>query len=177
MGAGSHVEYLIGSTSNAHQAGLSGEYCIVYLGTDSIDPKSIRYLNTEPQNGKITVEVTPATDQIVDSTVYYQYQYSVDNGSNWVDAGEKTTSTQKEIEVPSSAEYFRVRVQASDNIGFASTTYVTASNIKVQTMHLWVGIDNKAYIGKKLWVGVGGNARRVVRAWVGDENGKARRWF
>jgi len=70
-----------------------------------------------------------------------------------------------------------VRVQASDDIGFTSTTYIRSAHIKVQLMRLWVGVDNKANPGKKLWVGVDGKARRVVRAWAGDENGKARRWF
>lgn len=179
MGAGTHAEYLSSDSSNAYKTGLdnSGEYYIVYLGSDSIDPKSIRYLGTEPQNGIITVEVTPATNILGGTDVYYQYQYSVDGGSNWIDAGDKTTSTQKDIEVPTTAETLVVRVQASDNIGFTSATYVTTSNIKVQNMRLWIGIDNKARLGKKLWVGVDGKARRVVRAWVGDESGKARRWF
>lgn len=178
-GSGSHVEYLSGGSKNAYTAGVdsTGTYYLVYLGADSIDPKSIQFLNTEPHNGIITVELTPATNVLADSQIYYQYQYSIDNGTTWVDAGDKTTSTQKEIEVPSSADYFMVRAQASDDIGFTSTTYVTSNNIKVQTMRLWVGVDNKARAGKRLWVGVDGKARRVVRAWVGDDNGKARRWF
>lgn len=179
MGAGAHVEYLSGNSSNAYKAGLdsSGAYYLVYLGSDSIDPKSIRYLNTEPQNGIITVEVAPATNILGGTDVYYQYQYSTDGGTTWIDAGSKTSSTQKDIEVPSVAENLMVRVQASDEIGFASTTYVTTSNIKVQNMRLWVGVENKARKSNRAWVGIDGKAHRVVRAWVGDENGKARRWF
>lgn len=179
IGSGEHVEYLSGSTSNAYQAGVdsTGQYYLVYLGADSIDPKSVSFSGAEPDSdGNMSVVVTPATNTLV-GNILYQYQYSIDNGSSWTNAGDKTAATTKEIPVPPEAEKFMVRVQASDDIGFTSTTYVSTANITVQIMRLWVGVDNSARKGTKLWVGVDGVARRVVRAWVGDENGTARRWF
>lgn len=110
-------------------------------------------------------------------TISYLYQYSTNGGQTWTSVGNATTNTQKEVTVPESAEQFMVRVRAQDDIGFTSTDYVAGSNLEVQIMRLWVGVDNVAHKGKKLWVGVDGVARRAVRAWVGDENGTARRWF
>lgn len=179
IGSGEHVEYLSGSTSNAYQAGVdsTGQYYLVYLGADSIDPKSVSFSGTEPDsNGNMSVVVTPATNTL-GGNVLYQYQYSIDNGSNWTNAGEKTAATTKEIPVPPEAEKFMVRVQASDDIGFTSTTYVSTTNIKVEIMDLWVAVLNAARKGEKSCVGVGDEAHRIVRGWVGDENGKARRWF
>lgn len=179
IGSGEHVEYLAGSTSNAYKAGVdsTGQYYLVYLGADSIDPKSVSFSGAGPDSdGNMSVVVTPAANTL-GGNILYQYQYSIDNGSNWTNAGDKTEATTKEIHVPPEAEKFMVRVQASDDIGFTSTTYVSTANITVQVMRLWVGADNVARKGTKLWVGVGGTARQVVRGWVGDENGKARRWF
>ena len=179
IGSGEHVEYLSGSTSNAYKTGVdeTGEYYLVYLGSDSIDPKSVYCSGTEPDpDGNMSVVVTPATNTL-GGNILYQYQYSIDNGASWSDAGEKTAATVKDIAVPLEAEQFVVRVQASDDIGFTSMTYVKTASIKVQTIRLWVGVDGAARRGRKLWVGVDGTARPVARAWVGDENGKARRWF
>lgn len=179
VGSGAHVGYLSGGNRNAYTSGIdgTGEYYLVYLGSDSIDPKNISFLTTEPDiNGRITVEVSPATGTL-GGNILYQYQYSTDNGESWVNAGDKTAAKQKEISVPSDAEKIMVRVQASDDTGFTSTTYVSTGNIDVQTMHLWVGVSGVSHQGRKLWIGVNGVARPVVRAWVGDENGKARRWF
>lgn len=179
VGSGAHVEYVSSNSKSAYTAGVdsTGKYYFVYLGADSIDPKNISFLTGEPDvNGMITVEVSPATGTL-GGDILYQYQYSTDNGKSWVNAGEKTAATQKEISVPPDAEKIMVRVQASDSIGFTSTTYISTSNIDVQTMRLWVGVDGAARRGRKLWVGVNGTARQVIRAWVGDENGQAKRWF
>lgn len=110
-------------------------------------------------------------------TVFYQYQYSLDGGNTWLNAGTETTATETEIMIPDGAEQFVARVRASDDWGFISTDYITGSNVMVQTMRLWMGVEHAARRGRKLWVGVDGKARQVVRAWVGDENGKAKRWF
>ena len=179
IGSGSHVVYLSGSTSSAYKSGVdsTGQYYLVYLGSDSIDPKNVSFSGTEPDSdGNMSVVVTPATNTL-GGNILYQYQYSIDNGASWSEAGEKTAAMVKDIAVPPEAEQFAVRVQASDDIGFTSMTYVKTASIKVQTMRLWVGVENSARKGQKLWVGVDGAARPVVRAWVGDENGKARRWF
>ena len=179
IGSGSHVVYLSGSTSSAYKSGVdsTGQYYLVYLGSDSIDPKNVSFSGTEPDSdGNMSVVVTPATNTL-GGNILYQYQYSIDNGASWSDAGKKTAATVKDIAVPPEAEQFAVRVQASDDIGFTSMTYVKTASIKVQTMRLWVGAENSARKGQKLWVGVDGAARPVARAWVGDENGKARRWF
>jgi len=117
------------------------------------------------------------TAQPLGGIVSYQYEYSTNGGNSWASAGGPTTDTEKDIVVPEKAEQFMARVRAQDDMGFVSNDYVIGPNVPVQTMRLWVGVDNRANPGKKLWVGVDGKARRVVRAWVGDENGKARRWF
>lgn len=151
----------------------------VLKGSDTIDPASVSYDSTKIEAGEpITVNVTPSAN-VYGGTISYLYQYSVDGGRNWTNAGDATTSTQKEIIVPQDAggKLFTVRVQASDDMGFTSTDYVYSGPVEVESIHIWVGVDNAARPGAKLWVGVNNVARRAVKAWVGDENGNARRWF
>ena len=165
------------SKSTYPEDGSQGDNWYVYKGSNSIDPLSITYSSSRPERGeRVTVMLNPRANAL-GGTVSYLYQCSIDGGRTWATAGEATTETEKEITVPSNAERFTVRVRAQDDIGFTSTDYVTGSTVEVQTMKLWVGVDNKARPGRKLWVGIDGKARPVAAAWVGDENGKARKWF
>ena len=155
----------------------SGGFWYAFKGSDNIDPMSVAYSAEKPERGEaVTVTINPQANSL-GGTVSYLYQYSIDGGRSWTSSGNETTDTEKTITVPSNAEQFMVRVRASDNLGFTSADYVSGKNLAVQTMKLWVGVDNKARPGKKLWVGVDGKARPVAAGWVGDDNGKARRWF
>lgn len=102
-----------------------------YLGSDSIDPSAVTYSTSSPVQGQsITIQAAPVSNTY-GGTVYYQYQYSINNGSTWTDIDSKTTSTSKSFTIPASAAQFRARVLASDNMGFTSTTYVTGENLTV----------------------------------------------
>lgn len=149
----------------------------VYKGSDSIDPVSVTCFPENPERGQVvTVTVNPRANYL-GGTVSYLYQYSINGGLNWSNAGSVTTDIQKEITVPENAEQFMVRVRAQDNLGFTSADYVTGNNSSVQTMMLLAGIENVAKQGKKLWIGVNGTAHKVTRGWVGDSNGVAKRFF
>ena len=108
-----------------------GDFWYTYKGSDSIDPTAITYSKNDPKQGEtITATISPSSN-IYGGTIYYKYQYSANGGSSWVDAGTKTTETSQSFTVPANAAQFRVRVQASDNMGFTSTTYVTGANLTV----------------------------------------------
>lgn len=172
----------IGAVSSAQseaypQDGQQAGFWYSYKGSDTIDPLSVTYSTDNPERGEMVAVMVAPANNVLGGTTSYLYQYSIDGGRSWTTAGDITTETQMDIAVPESAEQFMARVRAQDDIGFTSADYVTGSNLEVQTMCLWVGVDGVARRGRKLWVGVDGAARPVVRAWVGDENGKARRWF
>lgn len=148
-----------------------------YLGSDNIDPTAISCSTTEPKGGEtITATVTPRSNTY-GGTIYYQYQYSTNGGSSWTNQGGKTTSTTQAFTIPKGAEQFRVRVVASDNYGFTSTTYVTGANLAVTNMRVYIGVGGKARKVSNLYIGVNGKARKVVKGYIGDANGKARAWF
>ncbi len=134
------AEYEKGTTATKTAAGESGaypsdsrygDYWYAYLGSDSIDPTAVTYSKNNPGQGEaITVTVTPGSNTY-GGTISYQYQYSVNGGSSWTNAGSKTTAANKSITVPANAAQFQVRVVASDNMGFTSTTYVYGDNLTV----------------------------------------------
>ena len=108
-----------------------GDFWYTYKGSDSINLTAITYSKNDPKQGEtITATISPSSN-IYGGTIYYKYQYSANGGSSWVDAGTKTTETSQSFTVPANAAQFRVRVQASDNMGFTSTTYVTGANLTV----------------------------------------------
>ncbi len=129
---GDDVEYVSSSNSSAYpDFDVSGNHFYSLSGSDSIDPTAITYSKNDPKQGEtITATITPSSN-IYGGTIYYKYQYSANGGSSWVDAGTKTTETSQSFTVPANAVQFRVRVQASDNMGFTSTTYVTGANLTV----------------------------------------------
>lgn len=175
--AGNVMERLSGSSSSAYPTGQSGDYWYSYKGGDSIDPTALSYSNQKPRAGEtITVTLAPAKNTY-GGTISYQYQYSVNGGRTWVDAGSKTTSATKEILIAKGTEQFRARAVASDNYGFTSSTYVTGANLPVTNMRTYVGIGGKARKLGAIYVGVNGKARKVVKGYVGDANGKARSLF
>lgn len=164
------------SSSSAHPSdGESGSYWYIYQGADYIDPTAVSYSNNAPKGGEeITVTVTPRSNTY-GGTISYQYQYQVSGGS-WTNSGSKTTATSKSFTVPKGATSFRVRVLASDNMGFTSSDYVYGSTIGVQNLIADIGVANVAREIDKMYIGVNGVAREVVAAYIGV-NGVARELF
>lgn len=163
--------------SNAYgNESVFGGYYWRYLGSDSIDPTAVSYSNTEPRAGEtITVTVTPAKS-LYGGTVSYQYQYAV-NGGAWTNSGGKTTSVTKELTVPNGSAQFRVRVIASDDLGFTSTTYVYGANLPVVNMRAYLGVNDAARRVEKMYIGIDGKARKISKAYIGGADGKARLLF
>ena len=126
---------LLGHTSGPSQStspadGVSGNYWYTYLGSDNIDPTAVGYSTTTPKGGEnITIRVT-ARSNTYGGTISYRYQYSINGGQSWTDAG-TTTATSKTVTVPKGAPTFQARVLASDNMGFTSSTWVTGAKLTV----------------------------------------------
>lgn len=168
------VNSLIGNMSsarsNAYQKTDVNEdfrYGCKYLGSDNIDPSAIRYSKSELEAGEsITVSVTPRTPTY-GGTVYYQYQYSTNGGSSWLNSGGKTTGTSKTITVPAYATQFQVQVIASDGWGFTSTTPVIAANLKVIARLTAYGtVSGTHRAGAKLFATVDGKAREITKGFA-----------
>ena len=102
-----------------------------YITSDSIDPSYVGFSSTPLTPGQsVSILVSPRNSSY--GTISYKFQYSTNGGSSWTDIGDFTTSTSKSVTIPSSATQYKARVQAKDNIGFTSTTYVESSNMSVQ---------------------------------------------
>ena len=137
----------------------SGSYWYVYRGYDCIDPTKVEYSTSSPKGGEsITINVTPRTNTY-GGTIYYQYQYSIDNGSTWNNSGSKTTGITKNITIPDDATQFQVRVIASDNYGFTSTTYITGTNLTVTSPGPEAYTNNGSIKKVKVYAGYGGTVR------------------
>lgn len=126
--------FLIGPISGPSQStypedGVQGSYWYTYQGSDNIDPASASIPSTINGGTAINITVTPGTGKVYGGTVSYIYQVSLAGGA-WTTIA-TTTATSRSYTVPYGTASIQVRVQAKDNLGFTSTTYVTSSSVTV----------------------------------------------
>lgn len=176
---GSFIDNISSSSSSAYPSnGVSGSYWYKYLGSDNIDPILVSYSSSSPKAGEsITISISKRTPT-QPGTIYYQYQYSINNGSTWTNIGSKTTATNVSVTIPTNATQFKARVLASDNLGFTSSTYVVGDNLIVQTSSgdNYIGIGGTARQIDKIYIGIGGTAREIVEGYIGI-GGTARKFY
>ena len=111
--------------------GVSGDYYYERLGSDSIDPSAVSIPSViRGADGLFTITVTPDVNTY-GGTISYRYEYSTDGGTTWT-ATATATATQQEITIPAGAPTIKVRVRASDDMGFTSSAYI-ASNTAIVT--------------------------------------------
>lgn len=170
---------LLSSSSylNDTQTSPPSGYIYMEVDIDKIDPYSISYNSmTVTAGDSITINLSPRTTNY--GTIYYQYQYSINNGSTWTNIGSKTTATSVSVTIPTNATQFKARVLASDNLGFTSTTYVVGDNLTVQTSggDNYIGIGGTARQIDKIYIGIGDIAREVTEGYIGI-GGTARKFY
>lgn len=109
-----------------------GAYYYVLRGNDCVDPESVSIPASisGTETDSVTATVTPNYSNVYGGTIQYQYDYSMDGGSTWTTHA-KTDATSASIPLPDGAKSFKVRVQASDDMGFTSTDYVYTSAVAV----------------------------------------------
>lgn len=177
--SGSFIGYTSSSSSSAYPSdGVSGSYWYEYLGSDNIDPYSLTYTSEAIAGKIISMQISPRAPTHP-GTVYYQYQYSINNGSTWANIGNKTTATNISVTIPTTATQFKARVLASDDLGFTSTTYVVGSNLTIQAESSgdnFIGIGGTARQIDKMYIGIGGTAREVTEGYIGVD-GTARKFY
>ena len=125
---------LIGSISNSVETAypndaVSGDYWYTYKGSDSIDPVSVSIPTSIDGGDRITISVTKSNSNTYGGTITYTYEVQL-NGGSWTSIGDSTSLT-KSYTVPKDTTTFRARVKAKDNMGFASSTYVTSKKVTV----------------------------------------------
>lgn len=106
--------------------GVSGEYFYVYRGVDSIDPTNLQVTPSSVLAGDdLTMSVTASTQKEYGGNTIYNWEYSTDGGSQW-NPVTSTQTTSYEWPVPQTGiTSLLIRVHASDDIGFASSVYLT----------------------------------------------------
>lgn len=175
VGKGSYIGQVSGNANKYPSDGIQNGYYYEELGSDNIDPMAISYSSSEPKGGEeITVTLTPRSNTY-GGTISYQYQYQAGSGE-WTNIGNPTTATSVTVTVPKGAETFRVRAQASDDMGFTSGDYVTGATLNVQNLTADIGVSGKARALSKMYIGVNGKAREIGAAYIGV-SGKARQLF
>lgn len=132
-------KFATNSSSSYSKNTVTSGYYYKYLGADSIDPKNVVYSGEVSAGENVTISVTP-NDNTYGGTISYLYEYSIDQGVSWVSAG-TTTATTIDVAIPIDAASFQARVKASDNMSFASDTYVYGENVGVASKGLFVTND------------------------------------
>lgn len=129
-GPGSSATTISGPSQSTYpEDGVSGNDWYTYQGSDNIDPSACSIPATINGGTAINITVTPGTGKVYGGTVSYIYQVSLAGGA-WTDIA-TTTATSRSYTVPYGTASIQVRVQAKDNLGFTSTTYVTSSSVNV----------------------------------------------
>lgn len=108
---------------------IQDSYWYKSVGSDNIDPTAISYPSSIKGGQAITLTTTKSSGIKYGGTITYTYEVQL-NGGRWTSIG-STTSLTKSYTVPAGTTTFRARVKAKDNMGFASTTYVTGNRVTV----------------------------------------------
>lgn len=171
--------YVTSSSSTAYPTSSGGAelngYWYIYQGSDNIDPRSISYPTEGLKAGQaITVSVSASNSNIYGGTITYKYQYSRNNGA-WTDL-KSTTATSVTYTIPDGTTAIQFRVQASDNMGFTSTDYVTGAKAAIESFKMYVGVNGTARAVSKAYIGVNGTAREAIAGYIGID-GVARKWL
>ena len=107
-----------------------GDYWYVYKGSDNIDPESINYISEFMPNQEIDVSLIKPVSTY-GGTISYLYEYDADGSDSW-QTMKNTTEDSIVFLVPESVtSTLQIRVTASDDMGYTSTTPVVGplSNI------------------------------------------------
>ena len=119
------------SSSTYPQDGVSGNYWYELQGSDNIDAASVGYSNQAPMGGQpITINVTAGTGKVYGGNVRYTYQVQLDNGA-WTTIATNSTALSQSYTIPAGTTSFAARVQASDDLGFTSSSYTTGTTLTV----------------------------------------------
>lgn len=128
---GSFITYLSSSSKNKYPSDdYSGSYWYTYQGSDNIDATSITLPETIEGGSSVTVTINPSNSIKYSGTITYTIQYKLDGGS-W-NTLTSSTSTTASMSIPRGTETIQLRVQAKDNYGFTSSTYVESKTYEVK---------------------------------------------
>ena len=125
---GEFVDYISSDKEDAYYGGYnsSSGYYYVYEGSDNIDPQAVTLPDPIDDGTTIQITVTPSTEKVYSGTVSYTYQYRYDSSWRWQTLT-TTTALTASLQVPKNTyQTLEVRVQAQDNLGFTSSTWVSS---------------------------------------------------
>lgn len=111
------------STAYPNKA-YQGDYYYKYLGSDSIDPRSITYPTSAKAGERLNIKATASNSNTFGGTITYLYEYKKDGGA-WDTTWYSSTSTSVAMTALPPSGTYQFRVRAKDNFGFTSTTYAT----------------------------------------------------
>lgn len=127
---GSLIGYVSSTNSGAYPSNdYTGSYWYVKQGSDNIDPVSVSIPEEVFGGETTTITVSPSTSKQYSGTVSYIYQYRF-NGGDW-NGLTTSTSTSATLAVPIGMNTVQVRVQAKDDLGFTSATWVESNTVEV----------------------------------------------
>lgn len=126
---------LQGTVSNASSGAYpnnsySGSNWYVYQGADNIDPASVTIPASIQGGTSIDITVAPSAGKVYGGTVSYTYQYKLGNDA-WQTLSGPTTATTQQLTIPKGTTSVQVQVQARDNLGFTSSTWVSSDVVEV----------------------------------------------
>lgn len=127
---GNYIDTISFSENKYPANGVSGSYWYTYKGSDTIDPTAINYDSEFIANKEIVISLNKPTP-VYGGTISYLYEYDIDGSGVWQTI-KNTTEDSIVFLVPESVtSTLQIRVTASDDMGYTSTTPVVGplSNI------------------------------------------------
>ena len=124
--------YVTSKTSDSYPTnGEKNSFWYVYQGEDSIDPTAVSYTETDVvANDTISITITPSSSIKYGGSVYYLIETETD-GKRWIQETEASANT-IQLTIPDGAISWRVRVHATDKLGFTSPDFIYG-NSRYQT--------------------------------------------
>lgn len=127
---GTLIGYVSSSDSGAYPADSTrNNSWYTSQGSDTIDPNSVSIPETINGGSSIYVTIAPSSGQKFDLMTSFICQYRF-NGGEWTNFT-TTSMTQFILSIPMGTKTVQARVQAKDNGGFTSTTWVESPTVEV----------------------------------------------
>ena len=141
-----YLKKVSSSNENSYQNNqINGDYLYVLNGTDSIDPDNI---NFQLINNNKVLAYSKFFSKIIqifinesirikyEGTIYYSVDYLINSNTEWENAILSTQNTLVQLKLPIQTKYFKVRVKASDSIGFTSNNYIATEKMELTDMKM-----------------------------------------
>ena len=115
-------------------------YLYVLKVSDSIDPQNVSFPLIDNKNvlsykksfsKNIQISITESNQIKYEGIIYYSVDYQINSNAQWENACSSNPSNLIQLKLPIEAKSIKVRVKASDSIGFTSENYIETPTMEL----------------------------------------------